>query len=529
MFRLLLSTLVLGLASTATFAITRVQDFGDKVIYEFSVDSLDFESKNFDGEIFNEATLQGVGQYGAIYHEMGAPELPVIRLIVEANNASDIHVTQRNFKSFVSVDAQALKPVMISPAKMVGTRYKYSTKSKKSSLPSTYSIKKYGSVNGRKQFSVTLYPVSFDAAQETLSVERSYSIEVTKTKEAPRNNNGLLFVVGEQFKNSASLTSYEQLKKTQGFEVSRLNAGKMTPEQIRSAIQAQSKKSKNLSYVIVIGDEDDVPAKESLTISGVTDHYYACIDTEDYDSDILTPDLMVGRFSVSNEGELAAVIRKYSLYMSGNFRTLDWLNNVSFLATDDRYTVAEGSHNYAIDTYTQKKGYTGIFPVARQAGGDKLYAITYRAGNSEVMDAISAGRSIVDYSGHGATTYWDAPQVDQSDVRSLKSSGLPFVISNACITGDFRVDESFAETWQRHEWGAVMFWGSMDSTYWDEDDILEKAMFDGIFRGKKLVFGSITHYALGEMAKHYGGENRSKYYWETYHMFGDPSMSLRVR
>lgn len=529
MFKLFLATLVLGLTSSATFAVTRVQDFGDKIIYEFSVDGLDFVSKNFDGEIFNEARLQGVEQYGAIHHEMGAPELPVIRMIVEANSASDIQVTQWNLKSFVAVDAQALKPVMISPAKMVGTRYAYSTKGMKGSLPTSYSIKKYGSVNGQNQFVVTLYPVSLDAAQETMSVKRSYAVEVTKTKAAPRKTNGLLFVVGEQYKNSASLASYEQLKKTQGFEVSRLDAGSMNPDQIRAAIQAKAKKAKNLAYVVVVGDEDDVPAKSGLTINGITDHYYACIDTADYSSDILTPDLMVGRFSVSNEGELAAVIRKYSLYMSGNFRTLDWLNNVSFLATNDRYTVAEGSHNYAIDTYTQKKGYTGMFPAARQAGGDKLYAITYNAGNSEVMEAIGAGRSIVDYSGHGATTYWDAPEVGQSDVRALKSSGLPFVISNACITGDFRVRESFAETWQRHEWGAVMFWGSMDSTYWDEDDILERAMFDGIFRDKKLAFGSITHYALGEMAKHYGGANRSQYYWETYHMFGDPSMNLRVR
>src|SRR3546814_10935442 len=78
--------------------------------------------------------------------------------------------------------------------------------------------------------------------------------------------------------------------------------------------------------------------------------------------------------------------------------------------------------------------------------------------------------------------------------------------SDLCITGDFRVRESFAETWQRHEWGAVMFWGPMDSTYWDEDDILERAMFDGIFRDKKLAFGSITPYALRSEERRVGKE-----------------------
>jgi hypothetical protein len=68
----------------------------------------------------------------------------------------------------------------------------------------------------------------------------------------------------------------------------------------------------------------------------------------------------------------------------------------------------------------------------------------------------------------------------------------------------------------------------MDSSYWDEDDILERRMFDGIFTQKKLNFGEITDHALSEVWKHYGGKNRSAYYWETYHVFGDPSINLRI-
>ena len=405
MSKFLAVSLVLGLASVTAFATTKVQDFGDKVIYEFAVDSLDFESKNIDGELFNETRLVGVGQYSGIHHELGMPELPVVRLTVAANSERDIVVTQRNYKSYVEVDAQNIKPVVISPAKIAGTRYQYSKNILKKALPQTYSIKKLGSVRGQNQYLVTLFPVSYDAASETVAVERSYSVEVLKpaNKEASVRAAGLLFVVGEQFKTSRSLASYEALKKTQGFNVSRLDAGSMNPEQIRSAIKAKYAADKQLAYVIIVGDESDVPAQTATSLdSGVTDHFYACIDKADYVSDILTPDLFVGRFSASNEAELSSMVKKYSLYASGSFRSMDWLNSISFLATDDRYEVAEGSHNYAVDTYTNRKGYTGVFPAARQAGGDKLYAITHSAGNSDVMTAISAGRSIVDYSGHGA-------------------------------------------------------------------------------------------------------------------------------
>jgi subtilisin-like proprotein convertase family protein len=105
---------------------------------------------------------------------------------------------------------------------------------------------------------------------------------------------------------------------------------------------------------------------------------------------------------------------------------------------------------------------------------------------------------------------------------------LPFVIGNACLTGDFRVGESFGETWQRAPAGAITYWGSMDSTYWDEDDLLERAMFDGIYRDGRLAFGDITNYALGQIWAHYAGEGRSKYYWETYVTYGDPSLDLRT-
>ncbi len=144
------------------------------------------------------------------------------------------------------------------------------------------------------------------------------------------------------------------------------------------------------------------------------------------------------------------------------------------------------------------------------------------------MQSMRAGRVIINYSGHGSTDSWAGPNVSQSNVRSLNhDSALPFVISNACITGDFTVQESFAETWLRHPKGAIMFWGSMDSSYWDEDDILERRMFDGIFRDKIMKFGSITQFALTELWKHYGGSGKSKYYFETYITFGDPSIELR--
>jgi hypothetical protein len=68
----------------------------------------------------------------------------------------------------------------------------------------------------------------------------------------------------------------------------------------------------------------------------------------------------------------------------------------------------------------------------------------------------------------------------------------------------------------------------MDLTYWKEDDILQRRMYDAIYRAGSLEIDRFTAHALKEVWRHYGGQGRSKYYWETYVSFGDPSLSIRT-
>ncbi|MFA6236905.1 MAG: C25 family cysteine peptidase [Bacteriovorax sp.] len=509
----------------------------DSTIYKFNVDSVQVASKMLDGQKFSVLALEGVKGYEAIDYKIGNPELPIISFNVAADDLNDIRIREisEDGKSFMRV--LNLKPNLASVPKIAGAKYQF-TKSlvynSREEFPSVhYSVIPNGQIRGQKQFLVKLFPLSFVGANQEVKLARSYQIEVKNpaNKSSTATSKTMLYIVGEKFKTSASLTQYIALKNGLNEKSLRLEVKKgMKPLDIRNQIKQIYKANPDLSYALIIGDAEDVVGYTSANnMIGFTDHYFAAIDTNDYESDIFTPDLFVGRIAVANEAQLATVLKKYTRYIKGTFTNTNWLGELSFLATNDRYEVAEGSHNYAIDTYTKEKGFHGNYPLANQEGGDKLYAITHNAENQQVMNSITEGRAIIDYSGHGANTFWDAPRVEQSDVRALKHTSLPFVVSNACITGDYRVSESFAETWQRHEWGAIMFWGSMDSTYWDEDDILERAMFDGIFKFSKKEFGEITKYANAEVSRFYSGEGRSKYYWETYHMFGDPSIQLRLK
>ena len=127
----------------------------------------------------------------------------------------------------------------------------------------------------------------------------------------------------------------------------------------------------------------------------------------------------------------------------------------------------------------------------------------------------------------GGWTGWEM-NYGTSNVQSLTNYGMfPFVASHACITGDFAQTEVFGETWVLQDnKGALAFWGSSDSSYWDEDDVLERAMFDSLFAPgtPHADVTTMTYYGLAETEAAYPGSAR--YYWETYNVLGDPAVKI---
>jgi hypothetical protein len=103
----------------------------------------------------------------------------------------------------------------------------------------------------------------------------------------------------------------------------------------------------------------------------------------------------------------------------------------------------------------------------------------------------------------------------------------PFVCSHACSTNTFGDSECFGETWLREEdKAAVAFWGASASTLWDEDDILEKAMFQSWWQDGLDWIGGMTDMALIYLYENYSGGGYTQYYFEAYNINGDPSIRI---
>ena len=269
------------------------------------------------------------------------------------------------------------------------------------------------------------------------------------------------------------------------------------------------------AYVLLVGDVQQIPTWTGTATGTCTDLYYATIDAGNYFADVV-----ISRFSGSTPEQITSMVDKTIYYEQGDYSNTTWIKKAAFMASNDNYPISEGTHNFVIDTYLTPNNYTC----------DKLYCHTYHATTQQVTDALDDGRSLAVYSGHGSTTSWvDGPPFTQSNVNALTNDDIyPFVCSHACFTNQFTVGECFGETWLRasHK-GAVAFWGATDSSYWDEDDVLEKSMFKAWWTDGIETIGGMTNMGLFYLFEHYGGGGSSQYYFEEYNVLGDSSVRIQ--
>ena len=107
---------------------------------------------------------------------------------------------------------------------------------------------------------------------------------------------------------------------------------------------------------------------------------------------------------------------------------------------------------------------------------------------------------------------------------------ISYVASHACVTADFTTAESFGDTWVIEPVnGGLTFFGASNNSYWDQDDVLERTIFDTLYDDPDLIdvpsVGSMTHAGLLQVDAQL---SMGEYYWEEYHIFGDPSLVVTM-
>ncbi|MCB0805475.1 MAG: hypothetical protein KDC05_06715 [Bacteroidales bacterium] len=293
------------------------------------------------------------------------------------------------------------------------------------------------------------------------------------------------------------------------------------------------------SFVLFVGDVAQIPTFSGTAGSHVSDLYYC-----EYTGDLF-PECFYGRFSANNLTELQPQIDKTLEYEQFLMPDPGFLDQVLMVAGDDEShedTWGNGQINYGTQYYFN----------AAHGLNSHTFLQDPPMGNNGVHDSIIAnmnsGISYGNYSAHCSSSGWASPSFTIGDISSLNNVGkYPLLVGNCCLSVTFNTSCFGEEILRAENKGALGYIGGSNSTYWDEDfwwgvgyesisanpvyNAAHLGAYDRTFHdmGEPLAEWYITQGQMpvaGNLAVTQAGSSLETYYWEIYHLMGDPSVMI---
>lgn len=559
--------------------ITRPGD--NATIFEYSSSAFGFTKKNLKQGNFYKIHIPGY--YPSL--EAGYPELPVLRKLISVPAGADleIEITDAEYQTIIIEESEApgqLYPHQPShfknqpPPDFQMDQVVYRTDDFYGK--ETASVHYLGIAGNVALARLNISPVSYNPVSRQLKILRSAVVKVTYKNVnqsldnslqkkglsgffnplyyGVMNANGMQrdtitttparYVIISDTMFRQSLQPFVKWKTKKGFEVVEAYlsdpAVGSSPTSIKAFLQAMYNNATPSdpapSFVLLVGDVSQAPTFSGKTGSHPTDLYYA-----EYTGDTL-PDAYFGRFSATDTAQLNAQIRKTLNYEQYLMPQPSYLNNAVLIAGYDYDygpTHANGQVNYIENEYINA------------LSGFNTHKFLYPNSSSQdvqVRQKLSDGFSIANYTAHGLSHGWNDPRVYNSDLGSVQNNGkYGLMIGNACLTNQFSSPTCFGEAVLRLEnRGAIGYIGGSNNTLWDEDYYWSvgvtgninsnpsfagtgEAAYDMMFHTHGQPYSSwyITQGQMvfaGNLAVETSASKKNNYYWEIYHLMGDPSL-----
>jgi len=271
----------------------------------------------------------------------------------------------------------------------------------------------------------------------------------------------------------------------------------------------------SLAFVLLVGDDAQVRAYDV----GVeeSDPSYALLAGGDH-----FPDIVVGRFSATTAAEVDTQVQRTIEYETLPAVDQAWFKMATGVASnqgpgdDGEY---DNQHMDNIRADLLNYDYTVV---------DRIYDPSASA--AAVSAALNAGRGFVNYCGHGSTTAWGTTGFSNSNVNALTNNGmLPFIVSVACLNGDFAETTCFAEAWLRATHnnapsGAIAIYASSVNQDWNPPMAAQDEVTDLLCAEAYFSFGALCYAGSCRMMDDY--PSTGPYMYDTWHVFGDPTVRV---
>ena len=314
------------------------------------------------------------------------------------------------------------------------------------------------------------------------------------------------------------------------------------------------------TFLLIVGDHEQIPAFNGTTATDhITDLYYISWTSGDN-----IPDCYCVRFSAQNVSQLTPQIQKTLMYEQYTFADHSFLDRAVLLAGvdggsagDHGYTHADPAMDYAAIHYinstqgfTQVQYFKNNTSIVPSAPGVTIGS-SASSNSAIVRGYYNQGAGWINYSAHGSATSWGTPSLTTTHIASMTNTQkFGLMIGNCCLTNKFETATCFGEALLRKDnyCGAVGYIGGSNSTYWNEDFYWAVGLRSGINASMSLAYNASnlgaydrlchTHgepysqwtftqgavMMAGNMAVESSTSSLKLYYWEIYHLMGDPSV-----
>lgn len=417
--------------------------------------------------------------------------------------------------------------------------------------PVTQQLKVYQSVDVEIRF-VNSRPSETAAMKRVyhtpmMSVPKSLLVNPAEPQRAEWNHNPIKMVIVSHPMFETQLAPFIEWKKRKGFIVdlaltNNPSVGSTTTS-IKNYLKAlydnATETNPAPTFVLFVGDVAQVPTFSGTEGSHVTDLYYVTFTTGDH-----LPDAYYGRFSATNASELAPQLEKTLMYEMYTMPDPSYLDDAVLVAGYDSNwspTHANGQVNYLANNYINTGyGYSNIYK--------HLHPCSAQA--ALIRQQIGNGVGYANYSAHCGPTGWGDPSFENHHVPAMNNEGkYGLIIGNCCQSGMFDNSVCFGEALLRADKkGAVAYIGASNNTYWNEDfywsvGYRSSVTANPVYQSNNLgAYDRLFHthnethseWMVSNMAICHAGNlgvqsssssaSTKKYYWEVYHLFGDPSV-----
>ena len=313
---------------------------------------------------------------------------------------------------------------------------------------------------------------------------------------------------------------------------------------IKDFINNKIENNSNLKYLLIIGDENEIPSLTKSVSCGNGLEEYPSDDFFSSVNENTPPRLSTGRIPTSNPQKALSFATKLEEYIK-NPTIGAWKNKILLISDDEiknnssvqseiQHTIYSDSIYQKISSLTFSKTLYGPMYEAEYYGSERrLPQLT-----EDIIEYLNDGAAIINYIGHGDPETWSAENIiDKNrdiELIDIPNSKLPIWIAGTCYFGRYDNVDSMSEALLFETNGAISVIGATRSIsksinkkfleYFYDDLKIYIEQNDEIIRLGDIFLNSKTNLFNAHTTNYHYTSNCDGGY--LYDILGDPAIPL---